>query len=99
MVLSTLAKSSQFLWQNDLMTRVAKKEIVLLQGNAFSCPVPADMMYLNITCQEQPPNHAPSNESPSNASSSLNTPSTVYYVQAAPPDLASASSQEVATTK
>ena len=26
-----------------------------MQGNNFSCPIPQDMAYLNVTCQDQPP--------------------------------------------
>lgn len=26
-----------------------------MQGNNFSCPVPQDMAYLNLTCEDKPP--------------------------------------------
>ncbi|BDA48050.1 probable LRR receptor-like serine/threonine-protein kinase FLS2 [Coccomyxa sp. Obi] len=46
-----------------------------LQGNNFSCPVPQDMAYLNVTCQANPP-AASSQPSGVESASSVPDPST-----------------------
>lgn len=38
-----------------LSSSVGSSSVGCVQGNNFSCPVPKDMAYLNVTCEDKPP--------------------------------------------